>query len=516
MEEEEELLKRFTDCVYFLASPLTCKKGILCEYRHSEIARLNPRDCWFWLGGCCFHPECAFRHPPLEGLKEAYHESFKSNKGLALPVEKTKVPCYFYSKGFCSKGEQCSFLHGLPDGLKLAKAWSTVNNADPPDQKLSARSNIGSTPVENHPNLSETAQVAQTQQLSSGAQVAQTQQLSSGSAEIIGSLEENVVSSDSLVPPEDIVLSESDFCNSQDSDQQADAYVEEEGWLEASPGFDVLVEGKPERLVYEEDQGGYFSVHYDERKELDALYADPIEYNSPIEKRDDPLKEERYDPLEVKKFDQPKEKRYDPLKEKRYAVFDRLKEKISGQSRGHIFYRLSFQKRNAHMEPIFNNRRRGSDLRDHLKRHEVVDFKRYGFDQKIRRYPQRHLSRCEIDFDQRIRRYSHRHVFRGENNFDHRGRLWKTVPVNAYWQPFKKPRFLYSEVARSRKPALQPRRSREESAIFTGPKTLDQIKEEKMKAVHKRDLGSSTRTGSDGFQGPRPLSEILKDKRKLG
>uniref|UniRef100_A0A5B7CDF7 Putative zinc finger CCCH domain-containing protein 17 isoform X1 n=1 Tax=Davidia involucrata TaxID=16924 RepID=A0A5B7CDF7_DAVIN len=60
---EEEALKRNTDCVYFLASPLTCKKGSDCEYRHSDIARVNPRDCWFWLNGNCLNPKCGFRHP---------------------------------------------------------------------------------------------------------------------------------------------------------------------------------------------------------------------------------------------------------------------------------------------------------------------------------------------------------------------------------------------------------------------------------------------------------------------
>ncbi|PQM42597.1 zinc finger CCCH domain-containing protein 17 [Prunus yedoensis var. nudiflora] len=65
---EEEALKRNTDCVYFLASPLTCKKGSECEYRHSEYARVNPRDCWYWLNGNCLNLKCAFRHPPLDGL----------------------------------------------------------------------------------------------------------------------------------------------------------------------------------------------------------------------------------------------------------------------------------------------------------------------------------------------------------------------------------------------------------------------------------------------------------------
>ncbi|KAJ6351140.1 hypothetical protein OIU78_007132 [Salix suchowensis] len=57
---EDEALKRNTDCVYFLASPLTCKKGSECEYRHSEYARVNPRDCYFWLNGNCLNPKCGF------------------------------------------------------------------------------------------------------------------------------------------------------------------------------------------------------------------------------------------------------------------------------------------------------------------------------------------------------------------------------------------------------------------------------------------------------------------------
>ncbi|RWW09094.1 hypothetical protein GW17_00027435 [Ensete ventricosum] len=101
---EEEAMKRNTDCVYFLASPLTCKKplplpsslplslppplthrtgasstadrqvrrvlliiqGSECEYRHSEGARINPRDCWYWLNGNCLNPKCSFRHPVRE------------------------------------------------------------------------------------------------------------------------------------------------------------------------------------------------------------------------------------------------------------------------------------------------------------------------------------------------------------------------------------------------------------------------------------------------------------------
>lgn len=144
---EEEALKRNTDCVYFLASPLTCKKGSECEYRHSEGARLNPRDCYYWLKSNCLNPKCAFRHPPLDGLFgppssgpaplptvavtskqiSAAHSSpaYNPNK------QSRNDPCIFFLKGHCLKGERCPFFHGpQEDGSvvpqQVAKASSSL------------------------------------------------------------------------------------------------------------------------------------------------------------------------------------------------------------------------------------------------------------------------------------------------------------------------------------------------------------------------------------------------------
>ncbi|XAR64008.1 hypothetical protein NMG60_11024194 [Bertholletia excelsa] len=119
---EEEALKRNTDCVYFLASPLTCKKGAECEYRHSDIARVNPRDCWYWLNGNCLNPKCAFRHPPLDGLfvtqaptpiGSSTHPSQSGTSVGSAPYSSGKqgVPCIFFQKGLCLKGDRCPFLH---------------------------------------------------------------------------------------------------------------------------------------------------------------------------------------------------------------------------------------------------------------------------------------------------------------------------------------------------------------------------------------------------------------------
>uniref|UniRef100_A0A5B7AC09 Putative zinc finger CCCH domain-containing protein 17 n=1 Tax=Davidia involucrata TaxID=16924 RepID=A0A5B7AC09_DAVIN len=148
---EEEALKRNTDCVYFLASPLTCKKGSECEYRHSDIARVNPRDCWYWLNGNCLNPKCAFRHPPLDGLLGT---QVPTPAGASLPASQTAatpdthaphtlgkqaVPCIFFQKGFCLKGDRCSFLHA-PNAInnsKVPQSPAAAPVTEPPSFKKS-------------------------------------------------------------------------------------------------------------------------------------------------------------------------------------------------------------------------------------------------------------------------------------------------------------------------------------------------------------------------------------------
>ncbi|KAE8719247.1 hypothetical protein F3Y22_tig00109972pilonHSYRG00319 [Hibiscus syriacus] len=148
---EEEALKRNTDCVYFLASPLTCKKGSECEYRHSEYARVNPRDCYYWLNGNCLNPKCAFRHPPLDGLlgtqattptgsskpslqtaattAPASHTPY--NQAVSYSTSKQPVPCIFFSKGHCIKGDRCAFLHGPSPRNKATQPATTTTVSEP-------------------------------------------------------------------------------------------------------------------------------------------------------------------------------------------------------------------------------------------------------------------------------------------------------------------------------------------------------------------------------------------------
>ncbi|KAF3432453.1 hypothetical protein FNV43_RR27193 [Rhamnella rubrinervis] len=146
---EEEALKRNTDCVYFLASPLTCKKGSECEYRHSEYARVNPRDCWYWLNGNCLNPKCSFRHPPLDGLLGTQSttpvgSSLSSSQAVTTPAahgpnnaSKQAVPCIFFQKGLCLKGDRCAFLHG-PNPMsssKVSQVPAVTHGSEPANAK---------------------------------------------------------------------------------------------------------------------------------------------------------------------------------------------------------------------------------------------------------------------------------------------------------------------------------------------------------------------------------------------
>ncbi|KAK7399855.1 hypothetical protein VNO78_11049 [Psophocarpus tetragonolobus] len=135
---QDDALKRNTDCVYFLASPLTCKKGNECEYRHSEYARVNPRDCRYWLSGNCLNPKCSFRHPPLDGLlgtqvattggPSVAPSQIPTASATHAPYNSSKqaVPCFFFQKGLCLKGDRCAFLHGPPPPNTVNKVAAQV------------------------------------------------------------------------------------------------------------------------------------------------------------------------------------------------------------------------------------------------------------------------------------------------------------------------------------------------------------------------------------------------------
>ncbi|BBN00901.1 zinc finger CCCH domain-containing protein 11 [Marchantia polymorpha subsp. ruderalis] len=252
---DEEQLKKNTDCVYFLASPLTCKKGNDCEFRHSESARVNPRDCRYWLGGNCLNWDCPFRHPPLEG-RPTVAANAAPIPGVA---NKSRIPCYFFSQGFCAKGEKCTFMHGTPSLAPKSSApqrpvrsgpASAIESNDkesvPAANGVAAKPNIEVTletqaPAETRPAHVGGVQTSPRKEVrtypgtganQNGGARGRSEGPSSGH---VGSGRLRI----RQVQPGD--------------DRVQNGMEQDEWWEESSPGFDVLVDDGPEQSRYPDD-----------------------------------------------------------------------------------------------------------------------------------------------------------------------------------------------------------------------------------------------------------------------
>ncbi|XP_020593567.1 zinc finger CCCH domain-containing protein 19-like [Phalaenopsis equestris] len=276
LTREEEAVKRNTDCVYFLASPLTCKKGSECEYRHSEGARVNPRDCKFWFSGSCLNPKCLFRHPPLDGpvgnsaassgpimmTASQVTESTKlpTMNSSAYNSSRNNVPCYYFQNGGCLKGDKCPFMHGTqPASNSIAKQTSKV--FAPVTTQLDTTKKDARKPEEfrNQQNSSTAALRIPKESIVQPVKVNLVHKSSSFAQS------RNVhVQSDSIEPEAGEILGDfSEFgytklerpLNQQlQSSRYKNGKGAEEGFTEFSPGFDVLVNN-----VVKHDRDGFRS-----------------------------------------------------------------------------------------------------------------------------------------------------------------------------------------------------------------------------------------------------------------
>ncbi|KAF8393243.1 hypothetical protein HHK36_021484 [Tetracentron sinense] len=574
---EDEILKRNTDCVYFLASPLTCKKDIEflgfafetlkinshepmpvlfpliwiglfvilinmrfgneCEYRHSESARLNPRDCWYWLDGNCLNQTCVFRHPPLDVRTETSSECAPLPQQSSVLVNKTNVPCYFYFNGFCNKGDRCSFLHGI-DGvssaLKSSKSASTATDVHPLENKTSIGSDMGPVSRKETSNPSDTALKAvsnvQFQPKEDLQQsVANNFMEQSPSLQIsMPVFQEIVVKSDSLLPAEDFIESRSLLCQDLSSEEEMDGHREPEERWESSPGFDVLVDDGSENLGYEDDPE-YLLAHDREDR---GLHNHLLGYD--FEDRDG------YGAREYP----------DAVISYEHSVYDSYNCLENGDVHDYVqsVHELS---RDRMLDPMFRKRKllrrelevdglNGVDLRDHLRKRRRIDGRRassnprrQGLSLNDRRseWPGRHgkdrmlHGRLASEVGKNMIR-SHRENETGSNDADRGGisrlsqsRRNRPRQRDKFRRRHARSQFLPSEIS-SNPDSREMRRPSQEFTTFMGPKTLSQIKEEKRKARENGDdfenTGRLSRITSGDFQGPKPLSKILKDKRRLG
>ncbi|CAH9102942.1 unnamed protein product [Cuscuta epithymum] len=549
---EEELLKRSTDCVYFLASPLTCKKGIECEYRHNDIARLNPRECWFWLAGSCLNPTCGFRHPPLETFAEtSYKVTTTYDKSVALMSKKTRVPCFFYHNGFCSKGEKCVFQHGPGDVIARNSSRVTSGVTDElaaaPEMKkkeLSVGIEIVSVPLETHPGFC--AEIAANGNIKTQVNLHQTtndltvENFSESHAPET-ELESSFPAHDSFPAGgrhSDIAWSSDDEMEEKEEGLEAcpcfenhvpetelessfpahdsfpaggrhsdtawssdDEMEEKEEGLEARPCFDVLFnDDRSKELMYDEEedneyliQNQYHAIHVDEQYVGGYDFDDSNEHN-PVHADEGLVFEE--EASRVSYYER--------------ATGDFLR-KPNGNARSRDCI-LHNQNRKIKLTEWGGFNFKGADLRHY---HYYPRKHVYSWNQHPHLYSTRRAAskleisatgslqlgcRASLNGFRRHRGTSrHIHMMSSQMEEHFKRRRGKQLP------PFQSQR-----VSGIGGYCLK----RKSSNMFIAPKTLSQIKEEKKRAKWAVSFVARPTGLEDEFQGPKSLAEILKDKRR--
>ncbi|PKA53841.1 Zinc finger CCCH domain-containing protein 19 [Apostasia shenzhenica] len=539
MGSTEEQQKRNTDCVYFLASPLTCKKGSECEYRHSHTARLNPSDCWYWLNGSCCNPSCAFRHPPVEGLNGMKTVPLKMHSQSVVPTSKSSVPCYFFFNAICNKGEQCSFLHGYFPDQKIMKAVSEVSDSHLPENKISASSDTGPASVElpaDPPavNLHLFKQNFLEEVLKQSAPVNVLEERSQSAEYMVPDHEEPTDNSHNAL---DLVDQSGQLSPYQSSEELMKVHVEpelDERW-ESSPGFDVLVDDGSEQLAYDDDGAEYVPAH---NGESDLLHSQLLDYG--FEGRADydhlryhdegylygPSHYDNYDHIEDGYLDDFSHQGSFPNEERIFENGFDQKMKVMG--------RISSDQ---------NVRDDGWDLRDHLRKHKRMNVHRFPLNSRKRRVShargtsQEKPMRCGTIFPNYCRLASEvgKSVVPSlqgdiESTIDDHHRQDQTGYTEV--SRFKRARLRERERRRRRWNSPSTSCDRHQSTNmkflrslevhhdgFVGPKTLAEIKEEKRRdktggKISRDFLQYQKRQETIDFEGPKPLEELLKGKRR--
>ncbi|GAB2289221.1 hypothetical protein Dimus_023526 [Dionaea muscipula] len=505
---EEELLKRNMDCVYFLASPFTCKKGMDCEYRHNEMARLNLRDCWYWKLGNCLNPTCGFRHPPLEINSESLVGAAPFAHFSSLPSIKHNVPCYFYFSGYCNKGDRCAFLHA-PNDSSSVKARLDQEDLDAPasDAKATAKT-VSSlpSPVKVVSSLEEVLKVGDQ------SKVEHTEHVERFPVNIIfepNSLKritaheyEDVVPTklDSLYPSVNVAKVEPSSCSDESFEDLVDDYcMEREELLESSPGFDdVLVDGigRSETMGYEDEEQCLKGLDMNDDESLEYQYAEEYGYDQMDYDRRILLEDIRHE-SSVYSDD---EQRFDLAE---FSSLNSMGQDVNARK----FLTMELPV-GGHYEV---------DLRHHLRKRRIGDHHLEEMHASRRHNNMSRLTTCGSS-QQRVQGKLASKVERngvalsvGRNTviISANKRGWSTNsrhdrPPKRSYDMRKKP----SAGKVPRKPSSK-RKNYVEHSSFTGPRTLAQIKEGMSKG------GNSFVKIAGDFEGPKPLSEILKKKRRV-
>ena len=297
-------------------------------------------------------------------------------------------------------------------------------------------------------------------------------------------------------------------CTEQSSEEQENSQVEPEE--RSSPGFDVLVHDESGNNLGYEGGSEYLPVLDMDDHELNEQYLG-YEFKNTND----------YDAMCAGADILYEQKTYDD-----YRCFDRdftspSERKVCGYPRemvlDTIFSRKRIRMSTSEMAACDYS---DLDLRHHLRRRREVNsppdtglLRRHESSSLMIQNRERH-QRQDIG-QQQNRRLTSQVGFSSIREVEdlsiaNKQRLFRPYqqsrPRKHYREkPAKRP---FPSSRESRKPIVKQQRSIQKSNAFSGPKTLAEIKEEKKKSGESSYCESS----SVGFQDPKPLHEILKDR----
>ncbi|GAB4847808.1 hypothetical protein Ancab_026870 [Ancistrocladus abbreviatus] len=549
-QAEDESRKKNTDCVYFLASPLTCKKGSECEYRHSEAARLNPRDCWYWMNTLCLNPKCSFRHPPLDGLlgvpaAASGGSSFTPTPAVsASPYNAAKqgVACIFYQKGYCLKGDRCPFLHGSnPASYKVPQVPAAGTTEPPaPAKGFSGLEKCTQTKITQQANNSKLVESFPEAKATPKAPTAlprdgSTPTVKSG-PHLTGLIKELPNNKDVATVPINngnsrsksshfhltSSLDDPDFQNDKDAD---------EFLRESSPGFDVLVDDDLRDTHYYHNEDHFVRIGGHDGRNLNELEIGHCDDYTSVADSDSNVYR---DPCDYDTYG---------CVEERYAQ-EQHRGSSDRSAREAVHFDRAGSVEDSDLRHLLSKQRRVGGLRSVVspdycpKRHP---------DERSSQNAQResyHSPPHEGSLSSRLQgriKLPTRSVNDGNMNAEWengRGRNWGRLSPSKPQLPSRQGKLRDRPRGRVQNDSIEgknfgARRMRRDmlddsDTNFAGPKSLaelkvakgQQMKHDESASLGKRRYsmleGSQPAEGDLTFEGPKPLSEILKRKREAG
>ncbi|KAM0944882.1 putative transcription factor C3H family [Dioscorea sansibarensis] len=518
--DNDEMLKKRTDCPFFITSPPTCDKGSECEFRHNETARLNPRECWYWLKGNCLNPTCAFRHP----LPHA-----------PAPVNKLNTPCYFFFNAICIKGDWCPFMHDTSSDQRIKKQFPDTVSIKAPETKTSGGSDTGPASVEVPANpLESTSELNKhfypEEVLGDPAPVNAFEDSRTYAQSSTPELEDPTIKlPESSLSPVEHVNGLSTIMPDQSSEELMKEYAESDEGYMSSSGFDVLVDDGSEQVVYENDTD-YLPLLV---RDSERLHGHILQYDFEGSAGRVP---QNY--TDTGYYEHDIYEAYDHLGERYISDYYHGVSENPGErerERERLPLPMYYHKR----EPLPREHAMGSgnavDLRDHLKKRRKMEDRLPSYHSRRhpsyrdQQRPARHLHNRRLASEvgknmtdssvseiKSVLDDGHRESRSGhpQSNRHGRSRLGEKGSKRLMKAPSAfSSKNLKATMSKESRAACGP-------GDFTGPKTLAQIREEKTKT---QSTGSHIgdpctphrrRIASVDFEGPKPLTELLKEKKR--